>query len=146
MPKKREGDCNARIGLKSTVMHYKTIKFNIKIPQNIHNFHFCGALRAKSLILRLCAKRADFFWAVFTNPPPPPLKEYPGYALSKKYPFTGDLGNTHAVPPTPGGGGGAGDSGQKMVQCDQGRIQEFEKGGGGGAQHTVFFGPRGGGG
>ena len=24
--------CNARIGLKSTRMHYKTIKFNIKIP------------------------------------------------------------------------------------------------------------------
>ena len=23
-------------------MHYKTIKFNIKIPLNIHNFHFCG--------------------------------------------------------------------------------------------------------
>ena len=32
--------CNARIGLKSTVMHYQTIKFNIKIPLNIQDFHF----------------------------------------------------------------------------------------------------------
>ena len=57
-------------------MHYKTIKFNIKIPLNIHNFHFCGALRAKSLIFRIC----DFFFLHFfffafclhfSNPPNP---------------------------------------------------------------------------
>ena len=34
-------------------MHYKTNKFNIKIPLNIQNSNFCGALRAKSFILRL---------------------------------------------------------------------------------------------
>ena len=35
---------NARIGLKSIVRHYKTIKFNIEILLNIHNSHkFCGA-------------------------------------------------------------------------------------------------------
>ena len=64
--------CNARIGLKSTVMHYKTIKFNIKIPLNIHNFHFCGALRAKSLIFRIYTRSAPiFFLAIFQIPPPP---------------------------------------------------------------------------
>ena len=35
-------------------MHYKTIKFNIKIPLNIQNVHFFGALCAKSEISRLC--------------------------------------------------------------------------------------------
>ena len=46
--------CNARIGLKSTVMHYKTIKLNIKIPQK---------------------SSADFVCGFFKNnicPPPPP--------------------------------------------------------------------------
>ena len=33
-------ECNARIGLKSIVRHYKTIKFYIKILLNIHNFQF----------------------------------------------------------------------------------------------------------
>ena len=36
------------MGLKSTVRHYKTIKFNIKILLNIHNF-----LRAKIYIASL---------------------------------------------------------------------------------------------
>ena len=49
-------------------MHYKTIKFNIKIPLNIHNFHFCGALRANSLILPLCARqRGKKFFAIFSH-------------------------------------------------------------------------------
>ena len=48
---------NARIGLNSTVRHYKT-KCNIKILPNIHNFRFCGALCAPSFILRLCAQSA----------------------------------------------------------------------------------------
>ena len=98
--------CNARIGLKkkSTVMHYKTIKFNIKTPLNTHNFHFCGVLRAKSLILRLCAPSAPIFFCHFSNfapsirkmdrrhcPPPwgfhesAPLKENPGYALVRNW-------------------------------------------------------------
>ena len=34
--------------------HYKTIKFNIKIQLNIHNFQFCGAPCAQNFILRLC--------------------------------------------------------------------------------------------
>ena len=38
-------------------MHYKTIKFNIKIPLNIHNFHFCGA---------------EIFWHFSNSPPPSP--------------------------------------------------------------------------
>ena len=59
-------------------MHYKTIKFNIKIPLNIHNFHFCG----KFYIATLRAVRADFFFFFFflgggnyffyLLPPPPP--------------------------------------------------------------------------
>ena len=56
-------------------MHYKTIKFNIKIPLNIQNFHFCGALRAKKLdIATLRAKRAEKF-AIFLTSPPPPQSE-----------------------------------------------------------------------
>ena len=41
----------------------------------------------------------------------PPFLQFSGRTLShEKYPFTGDFGNTHAVPPTPewGGGGGPG--------------------------------------
>ena len=57
-------------------MHYKTIKFNIKIPLNIHNFHFCGALCAQFYIAT-----ADFFFFFFgggiflTFAPPPPQSE-----------------------------------------------------------------------
>ena len=52
---------NARIGLKSTVMHYKTIKFKIKVPLNIRNFHFAARYaRAKSLIIRLCVNNTTF--------------------------------------------------------------------------------------
>ena len=43
---------NARIGWKSTVIHYKTIKFNIKLILNIHNSQFFGALRAQSVIMQ----------------------------------------------------------------------------------------------
>ena len=92
-------------------MHYNTIKFNIKIPLNIHNFHFCGALRAKSFILRLCARSAPIFFAIFQILPPQsekwidatalppwgfhesaPLKENPGYALAPP--------DTHTHPPS----------------------------------------------
>ena len=52
-------------------MHYKTIKFNIKISLNIHNFHICGALCAKSVILRLCARCAPKVFAIFQILPPP---------------------------------------------------------------------------
>ena len=52
-------------------MHYKNIKCNIKIPLNIHNFHFCGALRAKSSILRICARSAPNFFGIFQISPPP---------------------------------------------------------------------------
>ena len=39
----------------------------------------------------------------------PPFLQFSGRTLShEKYPFTGDFGNTHAVPPTPEWGGGAG--------------------------------------
>ena len=41
--------CNARMCLKSTARHYKTIKFNIKILLNIHNLQFCGAERAENV-------------------------------------------------------------------------------------------------
>ena len=64
--------CNARIGLKSTIMHYKTIIFNIKIPLNIHNFNFGGALRAHSLISRLCAQSASKIIEIFLTFAPPP--------------------------------------------------------------------------
>ena len=51
-------------------MHYKTLKFNIKIPLNIHNFHFCGA--HQSFILTLRAERAENLGIFLTPPPPPP--------------------------------------------------------------------------
>ena len=39
----------------------------------------------------------------------PPFLQFSGRTLShEKHPFTGDFGNTHAVPPTPEWGGGAG--------------------------------------
>ena len=65
---------NARIGLKSTVRHYKTIKFNIKILLNVHSLKFCGALLAQTFILRLCAPSApkDLKFFVLLPPPPPP--------------------------------------------------------------------------
>ena len=56
-------------------MHYKTLKFSIKIPLNIHNFHFLRrALREKLDIGTLRAKRAEKFgiFLTFTPPPPPP--------------------------------------------------------------------------
>ena len=40
---------NARMGWKSTVIHYKTIEFNINIILNINNSQFFGALRAQLL-------------------------------------------------------------------------------------------------
>ena len=56
--------CNARIGIKSTIRPYKTIKFYITILLNIHNFQFCGALHAQIFIMRLC----NF---PYSCPPPP---------------------------------------------------------------------------
>ena len=50
--------CNAKICLKSTVRHYKTINFNIKILLNIHHLLICGALRAQIYIATLRADRA----------------------------------------------------------------------------------------
>ena len=42
----------------------------------------------------------------------PPFLQFSGRTLShEKYPFTGDFGNTHAVPPTPEWGGGGGGRG-----------------------------------
>ena len=51
-------------------MHYKTIKFNIKIPQTKHTqFSFLRrASREKLDIATLRAKRAEIFY-----PPPPPI-------------------------------------------------------------------------
>ena len=80
-------------------MHYKSIKFNIKIALNIHNFHFWGALCAKSLILRLCARSAPILlgghFSNFAPPPPsekwidaavqPPHFKKASYALATKY-------------------------------------------------------------
>ena len=54
-------------------MHYKTIKFNIKIPLNIHNFHFLRrASREKLDIATLRGKRAEKFGIFLTFTPPPP--------------------------------------------------------------------------
>ena len=58
-------------------MHYKTIKFNIKVPLNIHKFHFCRALCAQSLIFRLCAQSAPNFCNFFYFCPPPPPSPNP---------------------------------------------------------------------
>ena len=59
------------MGLKTLSCTTKTIKFNINIPQNIHNFHFCGAICAQSLILRFCAWSVPIF-AIF----PPPSEKW----------------------------------------------------------------------
>ena len=68
--------CNARIGLKSTVRHYKTIKFNIRILLNIHNFQFCGTQsRNIHYIATLCTERDKKFEIFLTlAPSPPPLQ------------------------------------------------------------------------
>ena len=43
---------------------------------NIQHFNFCGALRAKGLILRLCARSAPIFLGHFSDsPPPPPIRK-----------------------------------------------------------------------
>ena len=49
-------------------MHYKTIKFNIKIPLNIQFSFLRRATRKKFDIAHL---RADLFWGIFHIPPPP---------------------------------------------------------------------------
>ena len=53
--------CNARIGFKSTVRHYKTIKFNIKTLLNINSFSYAT--------LRKCASFLTL------APPPPPIRK-----------------------------------------------------------------------
>ena len=53
-------------------MHYKTIKFNIKMPLNIHKFHFLRrGTRAKFDIAILR------FYGTFQilPPPPPPIRK-----------------------------------------------------------------------
>ena len=57
-----------RIGCKSTVIHYKTIKFNIKIILNIHNSR--KLIHSKFANLR--AKRAKNFVIFLTFAPPNP--------------------------------------------------------------------------
>ena len=66
--------CNARLNrFKSTVRHYKTIKFNIKRLLNIGNVQFCDALRAQFVVVAtLCAERANIFDIFLTLCPPPP--------------------------------------------------------------------------
>ena len=49
--------------------------------------------------------------------PPFFFLQFSGRTLSlEKYPFTGDFGNTHAVPPTPEWGGGGGGSGSQRLK------------------------------
>ena len=64
-----KNSCNARIGLKCTVRHYRTIKFNIKILLNIHHFQVCGAYRARKVLH--CNLK---FWH-FPYFPPPPIRK-----------------------------------------------------------------------
>ena len=66
--------CNARIGLKIIVWHYKTINFYIKTLLNIHHFQFCGVLRAQKLYtatLRAKLERAENVDIFLTFAPPP---------------------------------------------------------------------------
>ena len=62
---------------KHIVLPPETIKFNLKILLNIHNFHSCGALWAQNLISQMCARSAPkilTFWT-FAPPPPPPIRK-----------------------------------------------------------------------
>ena len=86
-------------------MHYKTIKFNIEIPLNIHNLIFCGALRAKFRYCEFARKARRFFFFFFffwgghfinpppskklidaavQPPPPPPQFKKASYALAAR--------------------------------------------------------------
>ena len=70
--------CIARIGLKCSERHYKSIKFKLKILLNIHNFQFCCALRAQHFILQICARIAPnilAFFSALAPPPPPPIRK-----------------------------------------------------------------------
>ena len=49
------------MGWKITVIHYKTIEFNIKIILNIHNSQYFGALRAQSVIMQEYVEKALYF-------------------------------------------------------------------------------------
>ena len=68
--------CNGILGLQSTVRHYKTIKLNIKILLNIHNFQFLRRdPRAKFYIAILRAQRAENVEIFPSLAPPPPPSE-----------------------------------------------------------------------
>ena len=62
--------CNAKIGLKSTIRHYKTIKFNIKALPNIHNFQF-----ARKVLYCDFAQSAPKILTFSLLLPPPPQSE-----------------------------------------------------------------------
>ena len=62
---------NAIIGWKSTVIHYKTIKFNIKIILNIHN----SQIFAQTSILQICVQSAPKNIDIFSNFCPPPIRK-----------------------------------------------------------------------
>ena len=53
----------------------QTIKFNLKILLNIHNFQFCGALRAQNLISEMCALSAPKILTFLTFAPPPLIRK-----------------------------------------------------------------------
>ena len=62
-------------GGKHIVLPPETIKFNLKILLNIHNFHSCGALWAQNLISQMCALSAPKILTFLTFAPPPPQSE-----------------------------------------------------------------------
>ena len=60
----------------SHALQYHSIYY-IKIPLNIHNFHFWRlALRAKFDIATLRAERAEIFGIFLTFAPPPPSEKW----------------------------------------------------------------------
>ena len=61
----------ARIGLKSTVRHYKTTQFNIKILTKYTQFSILQKHAAKFYIVTLRAERAEKNNQI--APPPPPI-------------------------------------------------------------------------
>ena len=87
--------CNARICIKSTIRHYKTIKFYIKILLNIHKFKFCGALCTQSFIVTLRVRAENFTIFLTLAPPIRKMDRRPWSSVDGAYTPTHTHSHTH---------------------------------------------------